>query len=277
MSVAEGNPGKVFIVGAGPGASDLITVKGLRALRQADIVFYDALVNPELLLETNEEAERVFVGKRCGRHAIDQREINRWMVSEARTGKAVVRLKGGDPLVFGRGGEEALACEEAGIEFELIPGVSSALGAASYAGIPLTHRGIASSVAFITARDERGSEEGQEKLGSLAKAVDTLVIFMGGSRLRSIVESLIGAGLPAATPIAVISEATLQNQQTIVASLSSIAEQVAEARLTTPMLIIVGEVTHLSTALNWFERQRRPVPAIESDARAGLIRPQWPG
>ncbi|MBZ5537580.1 MAG: uroporphyrinogen-III C-methyltransferase [Acidobacteriia bacterium] len=276
MSIAENSPGKVLIVGAGPGASDLITVKGLRALRQADIVFYDALVNPQLLSETDEAAEKVFVGKRCGRHALDQREINRWMVFEAQAGKTVVRLKGGDPLVFGRGGEEALACEEAGIEFELIPGVSSALGAASYAGIPLTHRGIASSVAFITAREGRENESGQNKLASLAKAADTLVIFMGGSRLRSIVKSLIGAGLSASTPVAVISEATLHKQQTIVAKLSTIAEQVARARLTTPMLIIVGEVAYLSTALNWFERQRRAVPAIEPDAPAELILLQWP-
>jgi uroporphyrin-III C-methyltransferase len=274
MSADRDIAGKVFIVGAGPGASDLITVKGLRVLRQADIVFYDALVNPQLLSETDREAERIFVGKRCGRHAMDQREINRRMVSEARAGKTVVRLKGGDPLVFGRGGEEALACEEATVEFELIPGVSSALGAASYAGIPLTHRGVASSVAFITAREGRENENGKNKLASLAMAADTLVIFMGGSRLRSIVESLIAAGLSAATPIAVITEATLQNQQTIVATLTTIAEQVAEARLITPMLIIVGEVTHLSTALNWFERQRRATSALESDAPAEVIRPQ---
>lgn len=274
MSTVEDNSGRVLIVGAGPGASNLITLRGLRALRQADVVFYDALVSPQLLLEADERAERIFVGKRCGRHAMDQREISRWMVSEARAGKTVVRLKGGDPLVFGRGGEEALACEEAAVEFELIPGVSSALGAASYAGIPLTHRGIASSVAFITAREGREEDTGENKLASLAKAADTLVIFMGGSRLRSIVESLIGAGLSASTPVAVISEATLQNQHTIVATLSTIAAQVAEACLTTPMLIIVGEVAQLSTALNWFERQRRAVPAIEPDAPAELIHPQ---
>jgi uroporphyrin-III C-methyltransferase len=274
MSIAENLSGKVFIVGAGPGASDLITVKGLRALRQADIVFYDALVNPQLLLEAGREAERVFVGKRCGRHAMDQREINRRVVFEARAGKTVVRLKGGDPLIFGRGGEEALACEEAGVEFELIPGVSSALGAASYAGIPLTHRGIASSVAFVTAREGHRNDCESDKLARLAKAADTLVIFMGGSRLPSLAESLQSAGLPAATPIAVISEATTQHQQTIVATLGSIVERVARAHLTTPMLIIVGEVTQLSNALNWFERQRRALPTMESDVPAEVIHPQ---
>ncbi|MGB7623054.1 MAG: uroporphyrinogen-III C-methyltransferase [Terriglobia bacterium] len=274
MSAAGNISGKVFIVGAGPGASDLITVKGLRALQQADIIFYDALVNPQLVSEAGEETEKVFVGKRCGRHAMDQREINWWIVSEARAGKTVVRLKGGDPLVFGRGGEEALACEEAGVEFELVPGVSSALGAASYAGIPLTHRGVASSVAFVTAREGRENETGHNKLASLAKAADTLVIFMGGSRLCSIAASLIEAGMSAATPVAVISGATLRTQQTIVATLSTIAEQVAEARLTTPMLIVVGDVVHLSSALNWFERHRGVLPPIESDVPSEIILPQ---
>ena len=133
------SPGRVFIIGAGPGAADLITVKGLRALRQADVVFYDALVNPDLLSECPEHARKIFVGKRCGRHALEQQEINRRIIKEAQEGRTVARLKGGDPLVFGRGGEEALACEEAGVAFELVPGVSSPLGAASYAGIPLTY------------------------------------------------------------------------------------------------------------------------------------------
>lgn len=209
MSMGENTPGRVFIVGAGPGAPDLITVKGLRALRQAHIVFYDALVNPEFLAETSDETEKVFVGKRCGKHAMEQREINERIVAEAQAGKTVVRLKGGDPLVFGRGGEEALACEEAGIAFELIPGVSSALGAASYAGIPLTHRGIASSVAFVTARDGGTHEQNGITLKALVKTVDTLVIFMGGSRLQSIADSLMEAGVPKTASVAVISQATL--------------------------------------------------------------------
>jgi uroporphyrin-III C-methyltransferase len=260
MRSAESGSGIVFIVGAGPGAADLITLKGLRALRQADVVFYDALVNPELLSETDAVAEKVFVGKRCGRHALEQAEINRRIVAEARAGRTVVRLKGGDPLVFGRGGEEALACEEAGIAFELIPGVTSALGAASYAGIPLTQRHIASSVAFVTARD--GGTNSRQTLAALARAVDTLVIFMGGTRLQSIAESLMVAGIEGIAPAAVISHATLENQQTILGSLDSIASRAAAAGLATPMLMIVGEVTNLSSTLNWFERRRAAVRDI---------------
>jgi uroporphyrin-III C-methyltransferase len=253
MYALRTGPGKVFIVGAGPGSEDLITLRGLRALRQADIVLYDALVNPDLLSEAPAAARKVFVGKRCGQSSMEQREINRRLVSEAAAGRTVVRLKGGDPLVFGRGGEEALACEEAGIAFELVPGVSSALGAASYAGIPLTHRGVASSVAFITARDGSGSEEHQRRLAALASAAETLVIFMGGSRLGALAESLVAAGIPPSASVAVVSNATRNDQRTVLGAVDSIAAKVARARLTAPMLIIVGEVTNLSPALNWFE------------------------
>ncbi|HYK88210.1 MAG TPA: uroporphyrinogen-III C-methyltransferase [Acidobacteriota bacterium] len=259
MRNAEGRTGIVFIVGAGPGASDLITLKGLRALRQADVVFYDALVNPELLSETDMVTEKVFVGKRCGSHTLEQWEINRRIVAEARAGKTVVRLKGGDPLVFGRGGEEALACEEAGVAFELIPGVSSALGAASYAGIPLTQRSIASSVAFVTARDGGAKTDSRQTLAALARAADTLVIFMGGARLRSIAESLMEEGIQGDTPAAVISRATLDDQQTVLGTLDSIAARTAAAGLETPMLMIVGQVTNLSASLNWFEGRRQVV------------------
>jgi uroporphyrin-III C-methyltransferase len=260
MNAAENRHGKVFIVGAGPGSTDLITVRGMRALRQADVVLYDALVNPDLLSEAPAGSQRIYVGKRCGCSSTEQREINQRIVAEARAGKVVVRLKGGDPLIFGRGGEEALACEEAGIAFEFVPGVTSVLGAASHAGIPLTHRGVASSVAFVTARDGAASDEHARRLAELALSVDTLVIFMGGSRLRSIADSLIATGVPETAPVAVISNATFENQQTVLGTLADIAEGVAEARLSAPMLIIVGEVTNLSSNLNWFER-RGPLPS----------------
>jgi uroporphyrin-III C-methyltransferase len=264
MDATEDGSGKLFIVGAGPGAEDLITLRGLRALRRADTVLYDALVNPDLLSEAPAAAEKIFVGKRCGQSMMDQREINRRLVAEALAGKVVVRLKGGDPLVFGRGGEEALACEEAGVAFEFVPGVTSALGAASYAGIPLTHRGIASSVAFVTARDGEASERHEKRLAALAASADTLVIFMGGSRLGSIAESIIAAGVPETVPVAVVSNATLANQRSVLGTLANIAEKVAEAQLPAPMLIIVGEVTNLSPSLNWFE-PRLPHPAeVES-------------
>ncbi len=259
MNIDDNRAGKVFIVGAGPGAPDLITLKGLRALRRADVVFYDALVNPELLSETDASAEIVFVGKRCGRHAAEQNEINRRIVLEARSGKTVVRLKGGDPLVFGRGGEEALACEEAGIDFELVPGICSALGAASYAGVPLTHRGTSTSVAFATAHEAGVKGETGDRLARLALAVDTLVIFMGGSQLHSIAAALQSGGVPGTASVAVVSQATLENQRTVVSTLESIAARVESAQLTTPMLIIVGEVVNLASILNWFERPAAPV------------------
>ena len=261
--------GKVFIVGAGPGAADLMTVRGLRALRRAGIVFYDALVNPDLLDDAPVGAEKIFVGKRCGVKSIEQREINRQIVAEARQGKTVVRLKGGDPLVFGRGGEEALACEEAGIDFEIVPGVTSALGAASHAGIPLTHRGISSSVAFITARDGAESEEQMTRLTRLAASVDTLVIFMGGLRLPCLVYSLLEAGMSKSVPVAVISNATFQNQATVLGTLEEIAGRTEAARLPAPMLIIVGGVANLSSTLNWFENRRhamREAPVFNSAA-----------
>ena len=255
MSAIEARHGRVLIVGSGPGSADLITLRGLRALRQADVIFYDALVNPELLAEAAPEARKIFVGKRCGLPSIAQREINRRLVEDARAGNIVVRLKGGDPLLFGRGGEEALACEEAGIQFEIVPGVTSALGAASHSGIPLTHRGIASSVAFVTARDGSGSEEQIGRLGSLAASVDTLAIFMGGSCLRSIVSSLTSAGLAGTTSVAVISNATMESQKTVLGTLESIDAKVDQASLVAPLLILVGAVTNLSSSLNWFERR----------------------
>lgn len=249
-------------MGAGPGAKDLITLKGLRALRQADVVLYDALVNPELLEEAPEQAEKVFVGKRCGRHAMDQRDINQQIVAKARLGYRVVRLKGGDPLLFGRGGEEALACEDSGIGFEIIPGVSSALGAAAYAGIPLTHRGVAASVAFVTAsmmeqsaRRTNTDDFAVQELSNLAKTVDTLVIFMGGRKLRAVVEALINAGLTPLTSVAVVSQATSETQRTVLGTLENISERVEQARLESPTLIIVGAVTQFSAALNWFEEK----------------------
>jgi uroporphyrin-III C-methyltransferase/precorrin-2 dehydrogenase/sirohydrochlorin ferrochelatase len=266
----ENGKGKVFIVGAGPGAADLITLRGLRALRRADVVLYDALVNPDLLSEAPAGSQKVFVGKRCGRRAAEQRVINRRMVEEAGAGRVVVRLKGGDPLVYGRGGEEALACEEAGIAFEIVPGVTSALGAASHAGIPLTHRGIAASVAVVTARVGDPSDGHDRRLAELARSVDTLVIYMGGSHLSSIAASLTAEGVPETTPVAVISNATLQNQQTVLGTLAGIAESVAAAGLSAPMLVIVGAVANLSPSLNWFERRAEnqvPPKPVTADER----------
>ncbi|MFZ0890015.1 MAG: uroporphyrinogen-III C-methyltransferase [Candidatus Binataceae bacterium] len=259
--------GKVYLVGAGPGADDLITMRGLAVLSRADVVLYDALLSPKLLAQAPEAAERLFVGKRCGRHEMEQPEICRIIVERAREGKIVVRLKGGDPMIYGHGGEEALACKDAGLAFEVIPGICSALGAASYAGIPLTHRGMASSVAFVTAHGFAAPTLEGPKWEHLAKAVDTLVIFMGGAKLEGIARSLMEFGRAAETPVAVISNATCETQRTILGTLADIADQASRARLSTPALIIVGEVSSFTTLLNWFEcePQARAAPTRAPD------------
>lgn len=251
--------GKVFIVGAGPGAEDLITIRGLHALQQADVILYDALIPAKLLEQALPTAERIYVGKRCGHHFMKQDEITRLILSKSREGKTVVRLKGGDPLIFGRGGEEAQACTEAGVDFEIIPGVSAALGAASFSGIPLTHRGISSSVAFVTAHGARCGESPDLSWIDLAKTVETLVIFMGSSWLEQITGALVISGLSPTRPVAVVSNATCKSQVTVLGTIDTIAAQVKQAGLETPMLIIVGEVARLGESLNWFKRQSESV------------------
>lgn len=248
--------GKVFIVGAGPGTDDLITLRGLRALRLADVILYDALIDTDLLDQAAESTECIYVGKRCGHHSMKQEDITRLILARAREGKTVVRLKGGDPLIFGRGSEEAMACAEAGVDFEIVPGVSAVLGAASFAGIPLTHRGISSSVAFVTAHGARSGESPDLSWINIAKTVDTLVIFMGSAWLGRIANALVESGLPGSRPVAVVSNATCESQITVLGTLDTIAGLVAKASLETPMLIVVGEVTRLSETLNWFKRQQ---------------------
>ncbi len=251
--------GKVFIVGAGPGADDLITLRGLHVLQQAEVILYDALISSRLLTEAGPSAERIYVGKRCGRHSMKQEEITQLILAKAREGKTVVRLKGGDPLIFGRGGEEALACAEAGVDFEIVPGVSAALGAASFAGIPLTHRGISSSVAFVTAHGARSGESPDLSWIELANSVDTLVIFMGSAWLEKIAAALIESGLSGTQPAAAVSNATCESQMIVLGTLNNLAKQVAQAGLPTPILMIVGEVARLSETLDWFNRRRESV------------------
>ena len=256
MKCVANRAGKVFIVGAGPGADDLITLRGLRALHEAEVILYDALISTKLLDQAPSHAERIYVGKRCGHHSMRQEDINRLIVTKAREGRMVLRLKGGDPLIFGRGGEEALACAEAGVDFEIVPGVSAVLGAASFAGIPLTHRGVSSSVAFVTAHGARCGHSPDLSWVSLAEAADTLVIFMGSAWLAKIAAALIESGLPGTKPVAVVSNATRETQVTVLGSLDNIAGQVSQAGLEPPMLIIVGDVTRLSELLNWYKRHQ---------------------
>jgi uroporphyrinogen III methyltransferase / synthase len=243
------NLGKVYLVGAGPGDPGLMTVRGLELLRRAQVIVYDQLVNPLLLDEASESASRIFVGKRAGRHCIAQGEINAVLIAQARAGNEVVRLKGGDPFVFGRGGEEAEALSEAGISFEIVPGVSSAVAVPAYAGIPLTHRDFASSFAVVTGHEARKAQSAVD-WAKLATAVDTLVILMGLTNLPTIVEKLVAHGRPAQTPVAVIRAGTTPDQETVVGTLADIVDK--SALIEAPALIVVGDVVSLSDRLHWF-------------------------
>jgi uroporphyrinogen III methyltransferase/synthase len=246
-----GKPGKVYIVGAGPGDLGLMTLRGLQLLRSADVVVYDQLVNPVLLEEAPHNAERIFVGKQAGRDSIAQNDINEVLVNYALHGHQVVRLKGGDPFVFGRGGEEAEALADAGIAFEIVPGVSSAVAVPAYAGIPLTHRKFASSFAVVTGHEAVKSRSSVDWT-KLATAVDTLVILMGLHNLSSIVAQLIAYGRAPQTPAAVIEQGTTERQKTVIGTLANIVDKCSA--LKAPALIVVGDVVGFAQKLDWFAR-----------------------
>jgi len=245
--------GFVSLVGAGPGDPELITVKGLRRLQNADVVIYDALVNEALLRECRADAALIYVGKRAGQHYRSQDEINALLVAQARAGFQVVRLKGGDPFVFGRGGEEAAVLAAAGIAWEVVPGVSSAIAVPAYAGIPVTHRASASSFAVITGHEDPDRAATRLRWQALAQGIDTLVFVMGVGRLEHIAAQLIAHGRAADTPAAVIRQGATPEQETVVGTLASIAADVAQAGLTAPATLIVGEVVRLREQLRWFD------------------------
>lgn len=244
---------KVYLVGGGPGNPDLITKRGADLLSRADVVFFDALISPELL-ELAPRAEHVFSGKRGGGEATPQNEIIRRLVHAAGEGKTVVRLKGGDPFVFGRGGEEALALTAEGIEFEIVPGVTAGIAAPAAAGIPVTHRGLASAVTFVTGHEDPAKPNSDLDYDALAR-VGTLVFYMGVSRLAEIAGRLIATGLAADTPAATIMNGTLPGQRTVTAPLSRIAAAVAEAKIAAPAVTVVGHVAALHEQLAWLERR----------------------
>jgi uroporphyrin-III C-methyltransferase len=246
--------GTVYLVGAGPGDPGLLTLKARDLLASCDAVVYDYLVNPEVLGHVPARAEHVYVGKVGGGRQTPQDEINRLLIERARRGKRVVRLKGGDPFLFGRGGEEAEALDDAGVSFEVVPGISSALAVPAYAGIPLTHRALSSSVAFVTGTH---ADDGQHTsaLANLAAAADTLVILMGMSRLEQITEELIAAGRSPETPAAVVRWGTYEGQQTVTGTLRTIRVEAERAGLLAPGVIVVGEVVALRERLNWFEQR----------------------
>jgi uroporphyrinogen III methyltransferase/synthase len=245
--------GRVFLVGAGPGDPGLITRRGLECLASADVVIYDHLLDERLLDAAPAGAEQIYAGKRAGEHAREQDEINRLLVEKARQGKRVVRLKGGDPFVLGRGGEEAEALKDGGVPFEVVPGVTSAVAVPSCAGIPVTHRGVAASFTVVTGHED------PEKTGSgidwagLAAGADTLVFLMGLRNLPQITARLLENGRPAATPVAVIKDGTRPGQVTVTGSLRDIAARVEERALEPPVVVVVGEVVRLREKLAWFE------------------------
>jgi uroporphyrinogen III methyltransferase/synthase len=245
--------GKVYLVGAGPGDPKLLTLRGKECLEQADVVIYDYLANPVLLEHAPAEAERVYVGRRGRGQYGDQTEINRLMINRARAGKVVVRLKGGDPFVFGRGGEEAEAVAEAGVPFEVVPGVTSAVAAPAYAGIPVTHRTLASSVALVTGHEDPLKPSPTIEWDRLAATSGTVVFLMGMKNLPAIVAHLTASGRPATTPVALIRWGTRAEQRTVIGTLADIVRKADEARLEPPTIIVVGEVVRLREKLNWFE------------------------
>jgi uroporphyrin-III C-methyltransferase len=265
-------PGRVTLVGAGPGDPDLLTVKAARALAQAEVVLYDHLVSDEVLALVPAEANCIYVGKQSARHALPQEEIIELMLNLARSGRAVLRLKGGDPYIFGRGGEEALALAQAGIPFEVIPGISAAQGAAASAGIPLTHRDHAASVLCVTGhlRADTPDELGLD-WPALAREKQTLVVYMGVAALPVISAQLIAHGLPADTPAAVIERATLPGQRTLVGTLQSLPAVARQAGVRTPALIVIGTVVSLHAQLACAVAGRNQVSrATTSSASARL-------
>lgn len=253
MDGAASVSGKVCLVGAGPGDPGLLTLKGARCLREADVVVYDHLVGEGILAHLGEGAERIFVGKEAGRHTLSQDGINRLLAEQALAGKTVVRLKGGDPFVFGRGGEEAEYLQERGIPFEIVPGITSAVAAPAYAGIPVTHRSLASSFAVLTGHEDPAKAESAIAWDRLATAVDTLVFLMGVGNLAQITSRLIQHGRSPETPAAVIRWGTTASQESVTGTLATIAEEINRAGLQPPAVLVVGEVVELRQRLAWFE------------------------
>ncbi len=244
--------GKVYLTGAGPGDIDLLTVKALRVIREADVIIYDRLANPLILKEAKDGCEFVYVGKEDSHHTLPQEEINELIYQNALKYECVVRLKGGDPLVFGRGGEEGIYLKERDIKFEFIPGITSAIAVPEYAGIPVTHRGVTVSFRVVTGHESKNKEHSQIPWQNY-KTDDTIVFLMGLHRLDKITAKLIEIGKPKDYPVAVISRGTTPEEKTVIGTLENIYEMAKD--LPTPALIVVGSVVKLRDQLNWFEQQ----------------------
>ena len=271
-------PGKVYLVGAGPGDPALLTLRGAECLRRADVVLFDYLVNPVLVAHCRDQAERICLGKHGGGRIWPQEEINDQLVAFARAGKTVVRLKSGDPAIFARGAEEVERLVREGIEFEIVPGITAALAAGSYAGIPITHRELASAVALVTGHEDPEKHERAVDYAALAKFPGTLVFYMGVTTVRHWAAELMGAGKAANTPVAVVRRCSQADQRTLRTTLGEVAAAVERERLRPPVIFIIGEVAALAESYGWFEK--RPLfgkkilvtrPAHQAAALAGPL------
>ena len=247
--------GKVYLVGAGPGDPGLITVKGLKCLKQAEVIVYDHLIDERLLQEASPDAELIYVGKSAQHHALEQHQINKLLIVKAQQNKIAVRLKGGDPFVLGRGGEEAEALANHKIPFEVVPGISAAIGVPAYAGIPVTHRGLSSSFAVFTGHEDPSKRETSLAWDKLATGTDTLVFLMGVANLAQITTELIKNGRPSNTPVALIRQGTTPQQQTLVGTLENIAALAEQEKSKPPAVLLVGQVVKLRQHLAWFDNR----------------------
>jgi uroporphyrinogen III methyltransferase / synthase len=253
--MAKAKKGKVYLVGSGPGDPGLLTLRAKECIEKADVVIYDYLANVVFLNYAKKDAQRIYVGKEGGRHTLGQNEINRLIVEKAVEGLRVVRLKGGDPFIFGRGGEEAQELVKAGIPFEVVPGVTSAIAVPAYAGIPLTHRDFTATVAFVTGHEDPTKETSNVAWDKIATGIGTLVFLMGVGNLSKIAASLMEHGRSPDTPVAVIRAGTIPGQRTVTGSLGNIADLAQQEKIKPPAIIVVGEVVGLRKELNWFEQK----------------------
>jgi uroporphyrin-III C-methyltransferase len=261
--------GKVYLIGAGPGDPQLLTLKAAKAIATSDVIVYDYLVNPEVLVHARRGVELIYVGKRAGQASASQAEINDILIERAHRGEMVARVKGGDPFIFGRGGEEAEALAEAGVEWEVIPGISSGVAAAAYAGIPLTHRGYASSVSFITGHESNKNGQAVD-WAAAAGGADTLVIFMCAETITSIARKLVLAGRAPRESVAIIRWGTYECQEVYSTSLDTLArmdeqsDEAARIKIEPPAIAIIGSVVSLKEKLRWFGRPAIDIRQIES-------------
>ncbi|HEX4637992.1 MAG TPA: uroporphyrinogen-III C-methyltransferase [Chthoniobacterales bacterium] len=280
MSKSNRERGKVYLVGAGPGDLGLVTLRAKECIERAAVIVYDHLANPEMLNWAREDAEIIYAGKKAGDHSLKQDEINRLLIEKAREGKEVVRLKGGDPFVFGRGAEEAQAIVDAGIAFEIVPGITSAIAGPAYAGIPVTHRGDNSHVTFFTGHEDPAKEKTAIDYAALAKLGGTQVMLMGVERIDAITREMLANGVRPDLPVALVRWATTGRQETLVGTLKTIAQRAAEAEFEAPAVAVFGEVVALRKDLKWYEdrplsgkrivvtRTRKQASALSNQLRA---------